>query len=630
MRIVIVSNIGNGIGLQKDFELLRDFIQARGHEVTGQQFDQPANGGDYDLGIFIETINEEMVPMAKRWVYFANPEWLKPDMVRPIQRHCEKVFAKTRSAEQVLRGKFTNVHYVGFLTADKRIEMARERKFLHIGGNGGFRNTNAVISAWREYRYWGGDIAPLTAVSNSKTIEPFEDTLGVTFIKRATDEEITALQNSHLFHLMPSGYEGFGHAIHEAQSVGAVLLTTQAEPMAELKAPFEVPSIRSRKVNMATVHEVSPADIREMASKMLAQPNYEIARMQIEARLRFEQGNKEFADNFEPHLETKHSAVRAATVKTHTSLRIAMLGNFRPAHSTENDLLWTLRDMGHTVIPFQEDEDRTESILVASGQCDLMLYVHTHGWKTPGNFTLVELFAALKRRKVKTASFHLDRYVGLKQLDGREMRVGNHAFWKTDYVFTADGGNQEFFKSRGINHFWLPPGVVKRDCYQGAPRKELICDVGFVGAEGYHPEYPFRGELLSFLRSVYADRFRVFQGYRGSDLNDLYASIGVAVGDSCFGGSDCYWSDRIPETLGRGGFLIHPYSRGLRIPGLVCFEPGNLLELQDRIDYYLASPIGYRIFNEREALKEAAHLWVKHNETYSNRMEVLLRTVGLA
>jgi hypothetical protein len=145
-----------------------------------------------------------------------------------------------------------------------------------------------------------------------------------------------------------------------------------------------------------------------------------------------------------------------------------------------------------------------------------------------------------------------------------------------------------------------------------------------VGASSYHPEYPFRGELLAFLKEVYGERFKIFQGYRGQALNDLYASIRVVVGDSCFGGVDRYWSDRIPETLGRGGFLIHPSTSGLTIPGLVTFEPGNLSQLQDRIDYYLDNP------DRRAFLQIAANDWVKDNETYTNRMTTLLKCMEIS
>src|SRR5262249_3585138 len=145
----------------------------------------------------------------------------------------------------------------------------------------------------------------------------------------------------------------------------------------------------------------------------------------------------------------------------------------------------------------------------------LLIYIHTHGWETPGTFSVKSLFRKLATTKTVTASFHLDRYWGLNALDRREERIGEHPFWHTDHVFTADGGNQERFRAKGINHHWLPPGVVKRECTVGEAQPELVTDVGFVGAESYHPEYPFRGRLLEFLRSVYGKSFRVFQGYRG-------------------------------------------------------------------------------------------------------------------
>ena len=654
MNIVIVSNIANGIGLQRDCELLSDWLCARGNRVCLQQYDAPApKQGQlhaevrYDLGIFIETISEHLVPMAPRWWYIANPEWLKPQFIRPIQRHCSRVLAKTRDAEKILRERFSSVVYTGFLCADKRdLAIQRIPECLHVGGNSGHRGTSAVIAAWREYRYWDNStLPPLTVISNSRTVEPLTDVPGITFIKRATDEQVNELQNRCLFHIQPSAYEGFGQAIHESQSVGAILLTTQAAPMTELHAPFEIPAASQSKACLATLAHVTPLEIREAIPRMAALPNYEMARMQIEARLRFEQSNDAFTDRMERLLATDSEGTTLTSPTSRkekpeptsgrvsplvsprsgaiSPVRIAMLGNFGPPHSTENDLAWTLRDMGHTVIQFQENEDTTEEILSGSVGCKLFLYIHTHGWTTPGRMTLDELIERLRSNGTITASFHLDRYWGLNANDQREDRVGQHSFWHTEYVFTADGGNQQRFAERNINHVWLPPGVVPMECVLGQRQKDLEIDVGFVGAESYHPEYPFRGQLLEFLRATYGPRFRVFNGYRGQSLNDLYASIRVVVGDSCFGGADFYWSDRVPETIGRGGFLIHPVTRGLCIPGLVTFEPGNLLELQDRIDYYLAHE------SEREHLRCAAHKWVAANETYSNRMTTLLQKVGL-
>jgi hypothetical protein len=163
----------------------------------------------------------------------------------------------------------------------------------------------------------------------------------------------------------------------------------------------------------------------------------------------------------------------------------------------------------------------------------------------------------------------------------------------------------------------------------GNYRPDLAVDIGFVGAREYHDqEYPFRGQLISFLEQVYGDRFRLFQGYRGQELNDLYRSVKVLVGDSCFanqpGGVEYYFSDRVPETLNRGGLLLHPEVKGLDIPGLVTYKPGDFADLTDKIDWFLKN---------EEACMSATNLssaWVREWETYNNRMSVLLKTMDVA
>lgn len=625
MRVGIVSNL-QGKGLQVDAELLEAFLTGDGHEVELIQFDRPWEGGGFDLGISLEVVNQHLAPLAPRWWWFPNCEWTKHEYVRPAQRMFERVFAKTKDAERLLRELFHNVEYVGFLAIDRlSSEIPREARCLHVGGDSGFKNTAEVIAAWREYRYWDDrEMPPLTVISKSISVAR-EETPGITFHKQVTPDELIRLQNSHRFHVIPSAYEGWGHALREAQSVGAVLLTTGAGPMAELCAPFEVPPVGHRKNNLGTLYEVSPRDIRERVPAMLEQPFYELAKMGMEARARFVAGNKAFQDAFRRALEPRGAIVGVpGTPEVPSRPRIALLGNFGAPHSTENELAWSLRDLGYPVTQFQENEDSTEDILEGSAGHSLLLYIHTHGWVTPGKMSVDELIVRLRANGVKTASFHLDRYFGLNKADGREDRVGTHPFWRTDAVFTADGGNQDAFRSRGVNHYWLPPGVVKRDCFVGEYRRDLAIEVGFVGAEGYHPEYDFRPKLIQFLRDIYGERFRLFQGYRGKALNDAYASIRVVVGDSCFGGQDYYWSDRVPETLGRGGFLIHPAVRGLTIPGLACYTPGNLYELQDKIDWFLANE------EARQASVQVTRRWVRENETYNERMVTLLGKMGIA
>lgn len=304
-------------------------------------------------------------------------------------------------------------------------------------------------------------------------------------------------------------------------------------------------------------------------------------------------------------------------------LRIAYIGNHRVPFSTESDLCWTLEDMGHEVIRLQEDDYWTPPLDI-----DLLFYTHTHGWITPAD--LPSYFDELRLRGIPTVGFHLDYWRGL----ARESDVGNHLFWHTKYTFTADGGSNDWYRKQGINHFWLPPGVLKRDCYYADPKDEYLHDVIFVGSRAYHPEWSYRPKLVNWLEQTYGARFAHYgndgrRALRGEELNRLYRTAKVVVGDSlCLGFKHPdYFSDRVTETMGRGGFLIHP-----EIPGMpklfkdgtqiTYYQFGDFKGLKEKIDYYVEN------YAAREALRLKAHLNVKEHHTYHNRISKLLEIVA--
>ena len=147
-----------------------------------------------------------------------------------------------------------------------------------------------------------------------------------------------------------------------------------------------------------------------------------------------------------------------------------------------------------------------------------------------------------------------------------------------------------------------------------------------MGSKGYHPEYPFRAQLVDFLTATYGDVFGHYGNdgigvVRQNDLNTLYASAKVAVGDSCFGGRPNYVSDRYYETRGRGGFLLHPKVSGVDNKGVAHYEHSSLEDLKNQIDYYLEHD------TEREQLRSIGHEWVKQNETYTQRSQEIMDTV---
>lgn len=302
------------------------------------------------------------------------------------------------------------------------------------------------------------------------------------------------------------------------------------------------------------------------------------------------------------------------------------MGDFGRPFNTEVHVSAALRELGHEVLEVPERGLDWSTLPIRARRRGLVLWTHS----LPGDHAAqLRALGELRDAGVGTVSFHLDRWWGLSL---REAQVREDPFFRTDLVVTADGGHADRFQAAGVRHMWLPPAVHGPEVGRGIVREGYRSDVAFVGGAGDypHPEWrDERGRLIQFLRDRYGDRFRLWpesraRQIRGRELNDLYASVKVVVGDSCLAGAvSHYWSDRIPETLGRGGFLVHPHVEGLEDwyrngEHLVTFDLGNLALLGASIDAALEDPEG------RQEITANALKLVAERDTYRHRLEEVL------
>ena len=303
-------------------------------------------------------------------------------------------------------------------------------------------------------------------------------------------------------------------------------------------------------------------------------------------------------------------------------MKLAWIGNYNVDFTTEWHRTKSLEKLGHEVIRLQENKTSADDVRKLIGQVGFLGYSHTHSpqWEIEG---LLDVFNEYKNAGIPTASVHLDRYAGLQ----RETDVGRESSFFTEWYFSADGSPEmaQLIRKTGQKYHWLKPGVYGPECYMAEPdRKRFPHDVIFVGSKGYHHEYNMRPRLINWLQEVYGERFAHYGGdgygtIRGDDLNTLYASAKVVVGDSCFAGmTSNYTSDRYYETPGRGGFLLMPEIEGVHIPGVPTYRPGDMLHLRELIDYFL------EIDEAREECRIIAHEHVKKHETYTNRSKEML------
>lgn len=319
-------------------------------------------------------------------------------------------------------------------------------------------------------------------------------------------------------------------------------------------------------------------------------------------------------------------------------MRITLLGNIELPYSSETYYVKTLREMGHQVVALHESEATGQEVLDQALQSDLFVWIHGHSERTPG-LPMKEVLNELKKCGIITMTWHHDLFVGL----GRSNKIlEEDVYTNIDHFFSTDKLMIDWInRETRVKGHYLPSAVYQGETKyllpSGGDAELFNKDVVFVGNKGYHPEWPYRPQLINWLTEEYGDSFGWYSGEedsfglkRGLDMNQLFADSKVVVGDSlCIDFNyPYYWSDRVWETLGRGGFLIMPYIKGLDDyledgKHLVFYEFGDFDDLRKKIDFYLEND------QAREYIRKTGHEYVKKHHTYRNRWEHILDELSL-
>jgi len=321
-------------------------------------------------------------------------------------------------------------------------------------------------------------------------------------------------------------------------------------------------------------------------------------------------------------------------------LRISYVGNFSSEYTTENDVRIAFESLGHTVIKLQEGDQHNpnkanwQQVRDTALNSDLLLWTGT--WGDAYNLTdVMDLVHELAVKNIPSATIHLDTFWSTGRA-GRKWWL--EPMFQMGYIFTADGDYVPQWENMGKNHLWLAPAVRHTASHFGNHRPEYDCDLAFVGSngQGYHEDvWTYRKELVDFLRTASERNGWKFKNIggdlpkvdRGEDMNDFYASAKVTVGDSlCLKKEEAkYWSDRVPEATGRGGFLIMPKIKRMMYDweSLPVYDWGNFEQLEEMIKYYLEHK------TQREAIRDENQKVTSEHHTYVNRAKTILNIVGL-
>lgn len=310
-------------------------------------------------------------------------------------------------------------------------------------------------------------------------------------------------------------------------------------------------------------------------------------------------------------------------------MRIAFLGNFQVDFTSETHWARSIESLGHEVLRMQERSFTADRVLHIASKSDIFVWVHTHGWDTPGNMS--DVLKELKKQGIPTVAYHLDLYMGIS----RWQQYENDPYLKEmQYFFTVDKFMAEWVnKNTKTKAYYVPAGVYDKECIMFPPQ-QVRYEIIFTGSKKYHPEHQFRPQLIEFLQQTYKKRFIHIGNdgevgmQRGLNLNRIYRNAKIVVGDTLQVNFDYpyYYSDRMFEVPGRGGFSIFPNIKGAEEcyedgKEIVFYKHGDFQDLKEKIDYYLDHDA------EREAIRLAGFKRTLQDHTYVKRWEFILDKV---
>ena len=294
-----------------------------------------------------------------------------------------------------------------------------------------------------------------------------------------------------------------------------------------------------------------------------------------------------------------------------TQIKIFYIGGFSKSYDSEVYIAHGFRELGVDIKCWDESLNLPLDMLLERIEMfnpDFVLLSKNKKYGKP----LIERL----RGKYLTVSWLFDLYHDLPREMGCQRSTKDSPFY-ADRVFMSDGGEV------GIQKETIRQGIHEPEAVLG--KANVDHDVVFIGSDTYFG----RHKMIEFLKETYGDRFAHYgmggkPEVRGLELNNLLAGSKVVVGDSVH--SPNYWSNRIYEVIGRGGFLLHPKVEGLDeefepYKHYIPFERGNFEQIKEIVDYYISHD------KEREKIRLAGFDFCKTNYKYQDRCLTLLQKV---
>lgn len=301
MKNVLILGRRNGVGLDRDAELLANALKTKGIVAKS-----PKVGGLRALcpGREMADAAFHLERVSSWWRRRARVHFLIPNQERFPERQLgrlrliDHILCKSRHAAEIFSRVHPSVHVLTFTSEDRLLPNRTPdyARFFHLAGRSTLKNTSRLLTLWENHPEW-----PVLTLVQHPSNAPAAVPANVNLISRyLPDRELRELQNSCGVHLCPSLSEGWGHYIAEAMSCRAVTVVTDAPPMNELIAPdrgIVVPYHHSEPRHLGRNYDVDPVKLETAIAALISQPASEKQHLGDAARHWFEANDRRFHDN---------------------------------------------------------------------------------------------------------------------------------------------------------------------------------------------------------------------------------------------------------------------------------------------------------------------------------------------
>ncbi|MCY4514194.1 MAG: glycosyltransferase [Candidatus Tectomicrobia bacterium] len=302
MAIHDVAIVGrnNKYGLTRDAEILRLGLASIGIEAAlfdirkRTWMDRLRRRKVADLVVHLERVHPAWLAPASRHILIPNQERFPRRHIHRLQR-IDRVYAKTRHAEELFAGLGVYSAHLGFISLDRYDPSVPKdwKRFFHLAGGSTLKGTEDILALWSAHPEWP-ELVLVQKQDNAPQSVPTNVTLRDGYV---ADGELKRLQNACGVHLCPSRAEGWGHNIVEALSCGAVVVTTDAPPMNEhvtSDCGFLVPAGHSEPRHLGRKFFVDYQALETVIERLVAESPDTAGPIGKKARERFDVLSRDF------------------------------------------------------------------------------------------------------------------------------------------------------------------------------------------------------------------------------------------------------------------------------------------------------------------------------------------------